>query len=74
MRPEEIIIAPVVTEKSNDELQQGKYTFKVNKNATKVEIAKAVEKLFYLLLLNNNTMTVKGKTKRERYHEDKTPD
>ena len=46
MKPEEIIIAPVVTEKSNDELQQGKYTFKVNKKATKVEIAKAVEKLF----------------------------
>ena len=43
MLPEEIIIAPVVTEKSNDELQQGKYTFKVNRKATKVEIAKAVE-------------------------------
>ena len=50
MRPEEIIIAPVVTEKSNDELQEGKYTFKVNKKATKVEIAKAVEKLFDVLL------------------------
>ena len=37
MLPEEIIIAPVVTEKSNDELQEGKYTFKVNKKATKVE-------------------------------------
>ena len=46
MLPEEIIIAPVVTEKSNDQLQEGKYTFKVNKKATKVEIAKAVEKLF----------------------------
>ena len=45
MKPEEIIIAPVVTEKSNDELQEGKYTFEVNKKATKVEIAKAVEKL-----------------------------
>ena len=33
MLPEEIIIAPVVTEKSNDELQEGKYTFKVNKKA-----------------------------------------
>ena len=40
MLPEEIIIAPVVTEKSNDELQQGKYTFKVNKKATKVERGK----------------------------------
>ena len=74
MKPEEIIIAPVVTEKSNDELQQGKYTFKVNKKATKVEIAKAVEKLFEVKVLNVNTMIVKGKTKRVRYVEGKTPD
>ena len=74
MKPEEIIIAPVVTEKSNDELQQGKYTFKVNKKATKVEIAKAVEKLFEVKVLNVNTMIVKGKTKRVRYQEGKTPD
>ena len=74
MKPEEIIIAPVVTEKSNDELQQGKYTFKVNKKATKVEIAKAVEKLFEVKVLKVNTMTVKGKTKRVRYQEGKTPD
>ena len=40
MLAEEIIIAPVVTEKSNDELQEGRYTFKVNKKATKVQIAK----------------------------------
>ena len=45
MLPEEIIVRPVVTEKSNDELQLGKYTFEVNKKATKVQIAKAVEKL-----------------------------
>ena len=46
MRPEDIIIAPVVTEKSNNEVNLGKYTFKVNKKATKVDIARAVEKLF----------------------------
>jgi len=46
MMPEDIIIAPIVTEKSNDGLQEGKYTFKVNKKATKVDIARAVEKLF----------------------------
>ncbi len=74
MKPEEIIIAPVVTEKSNDELQQGKYTFKVNKKATKVEIAKAVEKLFEVKVLKVNTMTVKGKTKRVGYHTGKTSD
>ena len=72
MKPEEIIIAPVVTDKSNDELQQGKYTFKVNKKATKVEIAKAVEKLFEVKVLKVNTMTVKGK--RIGYHTGKTSD
>ena len=74
MRPEEIIIAPVVTEKSNDEMQMGKYTFEVNKKATKIEIANAVEKLFNVKVLNVNTMTVRGKTKRVRYVEGKTSD
>lgn len=74
MLPEEIIVRPVVTEKSNDEMQSGKYTFEVNKKATKVEIARAVEKLFEVKVLNVNTMTVKGKTKRVRYQEGKTSD
>ena len=74
MKPEEIIIAPVVTEKSNDAMQEGKYTFKVNKNATKVEIANAVEKLFEVKVLKVNTMNVDGKTKRVGYHVGKTSD
>ena len=74
MKPEEIIIAPVITEKSNDQMQMGKYTFEVNKKATKVEIANAVEKLFGVKVLNVNTMTVRGKTKRVRYVEGKTSD
>ena len=74
MIPEEIIIAPIVTEKSNDELQEGKYTFKVNKKATKVEIAKAVEKLFEVKVLKVNTMNVNGKQKRVGYHTGKTSD
>ena len=74
MLPEEIIIAPVVTEKSNDQLQEGKYTFKVNKKATKVEIAKAVEKLFEVKVLNVNTINVRGKQKRVGYHVGKTSD
>ena len=74
MLPEDIIIAPVVTEKSNDELQEGKYTFKVNKKATKVEIAKAVEKLFEVKVLKVNTMNVSGKNKRVGYHLGKTSD
>lgn len=74
MRPEEIIIKPIITEKSNDGIQEGKYTFKVNKNATKVDIAKAVEKLFEVKVLKVNTMTVKGKEKRVGYHIGKTSD
>ena len=46
MRPEDIIIRPIITEESNMGIQEGKYTFKVNKKATKVDIANAVEKLF----------------------------
>lgn len=74
MLAEEIIIAPVVTEKSNDELQEGRYTFKVNKKATKVQIAQAVEKLFNVKVLKVNTMHVNGKTKRVGYHVGKTSD
>ena len=74
MLPEEIIIAPIVTEKSNDMVQQGKYTFEVNKNATKVEIANAVEKLFEVKVLKVNTINVNGKSKRVGYHQGKTSD
>ena len=74
MLPEEVIIKPIVTEKSNDAMQEGKYTFKVNKKATKPEIAHAVEKLFEVKVLKVNTMTVKGKTKRVGYHIGKTSD
>lgn len=74
MLAEEIILAPVVTEKSNDELQAGKYTFKVNKKATKIEIKNAVEKLFEVKVLKVNTMTVKGKEKRVGRYTGKTSD
>ena len=74
MKPEDIIIAPVITEKSNDELQAGKYTFRVNKKATKIDVKYAVEKLFEVKVLNVNTMTVKGKEKRVGAHAGKRPD
>ena len=74
MVAEEIIIAPVVTEKSSADMQEGKYTFKVNRKATKVEIAKAVEKLFQVRVLKVNTISVKGKKKRVGYHVGKTSD
>ena len=74
MRPEEIILKPIITEKSNSELQAGKYTFRVAKKATKVDIAKAAEAIFNVKVLSVNTMMVKGKEKRVGYHVGKTSD
>ena len=74
MRPEEIIIAPIITEKSNDGLNEGKYTFEVNPKATKIDIKNAVEKLFEVKVLKVNTMTVKGKEKRVGRSVGKTSD
>ena len=74
MRAEEVIIAPIVTEKSSSEIQNGKYTFEVNKKATKIEIANAVEKLFEVKVLRVNTISVKGKEKRVGAHTGMRPD
>ena len=74
MKAEEVIVRPVITERSNDELQAGKYTFEVNKKATKIEIAKAVEKLFEVKVLKVNTLTVRGKSKRVGVHQGRTSD
>lgn len=73
MLAEEVIIKPIVTERSSMGLQEGKYTFKVNKKATKVDIAKAVEKLFGVKVLKVNTVSVKGKEKRVGAHTGFTP-
>lgn len=74
MLPEDIIIKPIITEKSSASVAEGKYTFKVAKNAGKIQIANAVEKLFEVKVLNVNTMNVKGKEKRVGVHTGKTPD
>ena len=82
MVAEEIIIAPVVTEKSSSDMQEGKYTFKVAKKATKEiythvdneQIRNAVEKLFEVKVLNVNTISVKGKEKRVGVHQGRTSD
>ena len=74
MKPEDIIVKPIITEKSSDGLQDGKYTFKVAKKATKVQIAQAVEAIFQVRVLKVNTMIVKGKEKRVGAHSGKRPD
>ena len=74
MKPEEIIIAPVVTEKSNLDMAEGKYTFRVAKNASKTEVKKAVEELFNVKVVAVNTVSMPGKEKRMGVHSGKTPD
>ena len=74
MLPEDIIIKPIITEKSNAEMQAGKYTFEVNKKATKVDVKRAVEKLFNVKVLKVNTINVSGKEKRVGRNIGKTAD
>ena len=64
MLAQDIVIKPIITEKSMSGLQNGKYTFKVAKNANKVEIAKAVEELFGVKVAKVNTLNVRGTIKK----------
>ena len=64
--PQDIIIRPVITERSTDNLQSRKYTFEVKKDANKIEISKAVEALFSGVKVDKvNTMNVRGKKRRQ---------
>ena len=64
-RPEEVIIRPIITEKSNRLMEDHKkYTFEVAMSATKHEIKHAVETLFGVKVLKVNTVIVKPKKKR----------
>ena len=60
----DVIIAPVVTEKCNELMQEKKYTFKVNPKAGRIEIARAVEELFKVKVAKVNVMNYQGKAKR----------
>ena len=71
---QDIILKPVITEKSIDDLQTGKYTFKVAKDANKSEIKKAVEELFDVTVAKVNTMNCNGRAKRVGRFYGKTPD
>ncbi len=71
---QDIIIKPIITEASMDKLAEKKYTFKVMKNATKPEIAKAVEEMFGVKVACVNTINMKKKPKRLGVHAGYTSD
>ena len=70
--PHEVIIRPIVTERSFDQMSLNKYSFEVARSAPKEEIASAVETLFNVHVKKVNTQWVKPKTKRVRYVTGKT--
>ena len=74
MTAHDVIIAPIITEKSNLDMNEGKYTFRVNKDSSKTEIKKAVEELFNVKVVAVNTVSMPGKEKRMGVHSGKTPD
>lgn len=62
--PRDLLIRPVITEKTSVMMQDNKYTFKVPLTANKTEIRQAVEKIFNVKVEKVNTVRVLGKTKR----------
>lgn len=70
----DVILAPVVSEKSYGLLDQNTYTFLVKPTANKTEIKIAVEEIFGVKVTSVNTMNRKGKTRRTRYGIGKRPD
>lgn len=65
--PRDVILAPVVSEKSYSSLDAGVYTFVVHPNASKPEIKAAVESIFEVKVVRVNTLWRHGKRKRTRY-------
>ena len=72
MTAHEIIIRPIVSERSYALMEENKYTFEVARNANKYQIKDAVEELFSVHVTRVNTINVKPKTKRVRYIAGKT--
>ena len=72
--PRDILIAPVVSEKSYGLLDEGKYTFIVDPRANKTEIKLAIEKIFGVKVERVNTLNRVGKTRRTRFGTGKRKD
>ena len=71
---EDIIIKPIITEASMDMLEAKKYVFKVQKTATKADVAAAVEAMFKVKVDSVNTLNMKKKPKRMGVHAGYTSD
>lgn len=72
MRAQDIVIRPIITEKSMMGIADKKYTFEVAKDATKIDIARAVEELFKVKVAKVNTVHVRGQLRRQGRFEGYT--
>jgi large subunit ribosomal protein L23 len=72
--PRDILLAPVVSEKSYGLLDEGKYTFVVDPRANKTEIKVAIEQIFSVKVASVNTINRKGKTRRTKFGMGKRKD
>ncbi len=72
--PHDIIIKPIITEDSMNEMANKKYTFVVDRRANKVEVKRAVEEVFGVKVEKVNTMNMMGKMKRMGRNQGKRAD
>lgn len=72
--PRDVIIRPIVSEKSYAALEANVYTFLVDPDANKTEIKEAVQSIWNVQVTSVNTINRKGKVKRRRYTFGKRPD
>lgn len=69
MNAHDVIIRPIVSEKSYDLMEQNRYTFEVDRRASKPQIASAIEEIFGVSVSKVNTMNMSGKPRRLRYNK-----
>jgi large subunit ribosomal protein L23 len=72
MEPSQVIVRPVVSEKTYALAEAGKYTFRVHDNAHKTQIRQAIEQLFDVNVVDVRTASVKSKPKRRGYTSGRT--
>ena len=73
LHPRQVLIAPVVSEKSYSLLEENKYAFRIHDSAHKTQVRQAVEQLFDVKVERVNVMRVKPKPKRRGYHRGVRP-
>ena len=73
LHPSEVLIRPVVSEKSYEQIQQNRYTFRVHQDAHKTQIRQAVEELFDVKVVGVNIVKVQAKPKRRGLYKGTRP-